>query len=38
MDRTILQEFVNENIVANDLEQIREKFEVYRMEWVERMV
>ena len=38
MDKIILQEFVNEGVMASDLEQIKEKFEVFRREWVERMV
>ena len=33
-----MQEFVNEGVTATDLDQIQEKFEVFRREWVERMV
>ena len=38
MDKIILQDFVSEGVTATDLDQIREKFEVFRREWVERMI
>ena len=38
MDKTILQEFVSEGVTANDMDQMNEKYKVFRREWIDRMV
>lgn len=38
MEKMILQEFITEGNVGGDLDEMKEKFEVYKKEWVERMV
>ena len=38
MERSIFDSFVEQGIVANDVEEIKEKYQVFRRQWVDGMV
>ena len=38
MERDIFNSFVEQGIMANDVEEIKEKYQVYRKEWISSMV